>query len=134
MAAIQQVSYFRANLQDKPGELLKVMQALKSKNIGLAGLWGFATSPGKAQLYAVAKNPAKLRGFWRASRLLAEEGKGFFITGNDRTGALNATLESLAKNGINIVAVDAIAVGGKFGSFIWVKPADVKKAAKVLGK
>ena len=133
MAKPQRIPYFMANLEDRPGELLKIMQDLKSKNINLAGVWGFATSPGRAQMYAVAKNPDKLRNAWKASGLLAEEGSGFFVKGPDRVGALLKTLEALANAGVNINAIDAVAVGGQFGSFIWVNPADVQRAAEVLG-
>ena len=133
MPNVQRVTYFMTNLKDKPGALLKIMQGLKAKNIGLAGLWGFGTHDGKAQLFVVAKNPSKLRKVWKASKVLAEEGTGFFIKGTDRTGALLKELESVAKARINIHAVDAIAVGGRFGSFIWVSASDVKRAAKALG-
>jgi prephenate dehydratase len=133
MAKIERGIYFKANLEDKPGALLKVMQDLKAKNIALSGLWGFATSQGKAQLYVIPKNPEKLRDAWKASGLLAEEGTGSWIKGADRTGALNKSLEALSRAGVNIGAIHAISVGGKFGSFLWVKAGDVKKAAEALG-
>ena len=132
MGKVERVTYFMANLDDKPGELLKIMQELKAKNVNLSGLWGFGTEPGKAQLFVVAKNPDKLRNLWKASGLLAEEGTGFFVKGADRTGALLKTLEALAGAGVNIRAIDAIAVDGHFGSFVWVNAADVPKAAKAL--
>ena len=122
-----------ANLVDKPGELLNILQELKSQNIGLSGLWGFGTKPGKAQLFVVGKDAKKLRNTWKASGLLAEEGTGFFVKGADRTGALLKTLEALANDGINIHAIDAISVGGQFGSFIWVESRKVAQAAKALG-
>lgn len=133
MAKPQRVTYFKANLEDRPGQLLKIMQDLRAKNVNLAGVWGFATSPGSAQVYAVAKKPEKLRNTWKASGLFAEEQTAFFVKGADRTGALLKTLEALANAGVNIVAIDAIAVGGQFGSFIWVNAADVDRAAEVLG-
>ncbi len=133
MAKIERVTYFLANLDDRPGTLLKIMRDLKGKNITLAGLWGFATYEGKAQLYVVPKKPDKLRSEWKAAGLLAEEGIGFFVKGADRTGALLSALEALANAGINIRAIDAIAVSGQFGSFIWVHAADEKKAAAALG-
>src|SRR2546422_2905919 len=133
MAKIERVTYFLANLDDRPGTLLKIMRDLKGKNINLAGLWGFSTYEGKAQLYVVPKNPDKLRNEWKAAGLLAEEGIGFFVKGADRTGAMLSTLEALANAGINIRAIDAIAVAGQFGSFIWVHAADEKKAAAALG-
>jgi hypothetical protein len=133
MARIQRVTSFVANLPDNPGELLRVMQDLKGKNVSLSGLWGFATEPGKAQLYVVAKNPDKLRKAWKELGMLSEEAPGFLVTGTDRPGALLKTLEALAGAGINITAIDAIAVGGKFGSFIRVNTAEVDKAASLLG-
>lgn len=133
MAKIDRVTYFKANLEDKPGALMKVMQDLKTKNLGLSGLWGFSTGGGKAQLFVIAKNPEKVRNAWKASGLLAEEGAGFFVKGADRTGALLKSLQALADAGVNIQAIDAIAVGGRFGSFIWTSASDVQKATDALG-
>lgn len=133
MATIERATYFLANLQDEPGAVLKVLQDFKEKDIGLSGLLGFGTSEGKAQLCIVGKNPRKVRNAWKKSGLLADEGIGFWVKGVDRTGALLKPLEALANAGINIVAIDATAVGGRFGSFIRVDKADVEKAAKALG-
>ena len=133
MAKVRKVKYFMANLDDKPGALLKIMQDLKTKNLGLFGLWGFGTHEGKAQLFVVAKNTDKLRDEWKDSGLLAKEGTGFLVKGLDQTGALINILEKLSSSGINIHAIDAIAVGSNFGSFFWVQESDVEKAAKVLG-
>ena len=133
MAAVERATYFVANLKDKPGAAFKVLEGLKAKNVGLSGLWGFSTSGGKAQLYVVGKNPRKVRNAWKASGLLAEEGTGFWLKGTDRTGALLKPLEAIAKAKVNIIAVDAISVGGKFGSFVWVDKKDAGKAAKALG-
>lgn len=133
MAKVQRVKYFMAHLEDKPGALLEVMQKLKEKKVSLGGLWGFGTQGGKAQLFVVARDPARLKRAWKSAGLLAEEGTGFWVSGADRPGALNTTLKALADAGVNIHAVDAIAVGGRFGSFIWVEPGDVARAGKALG-
>jgi len=133
MAKPQRVTYFKANLEDKPGALLAIMQDLKSKNLGLTGLWGFATQPGKAELYIVAKNPDKVRKAWQSAGLIAEEGTGFLLKGTDKTGVLVKNLQAIADAGVNIRAIDAIAVGGRYGSFVWVAPADVERAAHALG-
>jgi hypothetical protein len=133
MSKVERGTYFTANLEDKPGALLKVTQDLKANNIALSGLWGFGTSQGKAQLFVVPRNPSKLRDAWKASGLLAEEGTGFWIKGTDRTGALNKSLEALSSARVNVRAIHAIAAGGRFGSFLWVDAADVEKAAEALG-
>jgi hypothetical protein len=109
------------------------MSELKAKNIGLSGLWGFATQGEKAELYVVPKNPDALRKLWSTPGVIADEGTGFLLRGEDRTGALNKNLQALADAGVNIDAIDAIAVSGRFGSFLWVAPADIDKAAKALG-
>ena len=132
MARALKVRYFKANLENKPGALLKITEELKKKNVALTGLWGFATHGGAAELYVVPKNPAKLRNLWSASGMLSEEGSGFWLKGVDRTGALNECLKSLANAGVNVDAIDAIALGGRFGSFVWVAPDAVDKAAEAL--
>jgi hypothetical protein len=133
VAKVKRVTYFMANLEDKPGELLKVMQNLKDKKIGLKGLWGFGTHSGKAQLFVVAKKVEKLRDLWKSSGLLAEEGTGFLIQGSDQIGAMVESLQTLADGGVNIHAVDAIAAKGRYASFVWVQREDVDKAAEALG-
>jgi len=133
MAKVERVTYFIIKVEDKPGALLKVMQDLRSKSIGLAGLWGYGTGDGMARVFAVGKNPDKLRDALKASGLLSEEGIGFFIKGADRTGALLKPLEALATAGVNIDVTDAIAVGGRFGCFIFVNTTEVEKAAEALG-
>lgn len=132
MAKAQRVQYVMATVDDRPGTLLKLMQDLKARNISLSGLWGFGTRDGKAQVYVVAKSPEKVKNAWRASGQVAEEGTAFFTKGTDRAGALLKTLEALANAGINVRAIHAVAVGGRYGSFLWIDPSDVEKAAKAL--
>lgn len=132
MTTVARITYFMSNLENKPGALLRIMQELRAKNIALAGLWGVETYERAGKLYVVPENPEELKNAWEAAGLLTGEGTGFFITGENKTGVLNESLDALADAGININAIDAIAVGGQFGSFIWVDPADVDKAAKAL--
>lgn len=133
MAKVYKLSYFVANIKDEPGTLLKIMLDLRDKNVGLSGLWGFGARDGEGQLFVIAKDSAVLKEAWEDAGLLAEEGTGFFVTGQDRTGALIESLEHLVEAGINIHSIDAIAVGAVFGSFIWVDASDVEKASAALG-
>jgi hypothetical protein len=133
MAKPQRVRCFKANLEDKPGALLAIMQDLKTKNIALIGLWGYTTQPGKAELFVVPKNPEKLKAAWSASGTLVEERTAFLLKGVDKTGALIKPLEALAQAGVNLSAADGIAVSGNYGSLVWVSPTDVERAAQALG-
>lgn len=132
MTTVARITYFLSNLENKPGALLRIMQDLKAKNIALAGLWGVETREKAGKLYVVPEDPDELKKAWEAVGLLTGEGTGFFITGENRTGVLNESLDALANAGVNINAIDAIAVGGQFGSYIWVDAADIEKAARAL--
>ncbi len=58
---------------------------------------------------------------------------GFLVQGDDRVGAMADIVGKLAEAKINITAVDAVSTGlGRYGAILWVKPRDVKKAAKLL--
>ena len=133
MAAVRRMNYFRVTIGDRPGELLEIMQELKGKAIGLSMLWAFGTDQGKGLVYLVAKSTEKLRAVLREKGLPTEEGTGFYLSGADRTGAFLKTLEALANGDVNIKAIDGIAVGGKFGSFLRVAREEVEKAAAALG-
>ncbi len=132
MTRPMRVRYFKAHLENKPGALLQIMKELKAKDLGLRGLWGYASNHTTADLYVVPKDPQKLRALWSSSGRLKEEGVGYFLRGTDRTGALNKYLEALSLAGINIDCIDAVSIGNQFASFIWVEPKDIDKADKVL--
>lgn len=133
MAKPKRVVYFKGRLEDKPGAGLAVAQSLKAKNIGMVALWGYETQPGEAEMYCIPKDPDKFRNFAKASGMAIEEGVGFYLKGADRTGALVRPLELIAKAGINVIAVHAMAAAGNFGAFVRVGPADVEKTAAALG-
>lgn len=133
MANAQRVTCFKLKIDDKPGALLAILKDLKAKNLGLGGLWATAADPGWTYLYVIPKNPEKVRNFWKGTPLAPEEGTAFYVKGTDKTGALLKTLESIAQAGVNLVQSDAIAVGGKYGTYFLVAAADVDRAAKALG-
>ena len=125
------MTYFKISLEDKVGSLLGIAQDLKSKKIGLVGLGGQEMQGGRAEVYLIAKNPEKLRNAWKSSGIFEEE-TGFLLKGADRTGVLVATLDALAKAGVNIVMTEAMGVGGNYGCFIRVAPVDVERTAQAL--
>ncbi len=133
MAKPLRVVYFKASIEDKPGALLSIAKDLKSKNLGLVGLFGFGTAQGRAELYVIPKNAEKVRNAWKTSGINFEEGTGFFLKGADKTGVLVKSLEAIAQEGVNIVASGAIAVKGQYGSFLQVAQSDVEKTAEALG-
>jgi len=133
MAQPKRVTYFKAKIADTPGTLLGIAQSLKGKKIGLIALWGYSTQPGEADLYCIPRDVEKFRSFANAARMTTWEATGFLLKGADRTGALVSTLEVLAKAGINIVALHAMAAAGNYGAFLHVADADIEKTSAAIG-
>jgi hypothetical protein len=132
MAKVQQLTFLKVHTNDEPGVLLRIMEALKAKNISLKSLWGFGKQDGSAEIYFIGKAPEKIEQALQTNEMVIEKGAAFFTQGTDKAGALLKALETLSDAKINIKGIHAIAVGGKFGSLIWVNDSDVPKAAKAL--
>lgn len=130
--AAKRVTYFKTRVEDKPGLLLGLLKNLKAKNIGLVCLKGVGQGE-HGDILVVAKSPDDLRNEWKNSGILVEEGTAFLVSGEDKTGALLGPLESTAKAGVNVVAIEAVEVNGRYGAVIWVDPADLEKTAIALG-
>src|SRR5207245_6724418 len=65
---------------------------------------------------------------------LSKKKSGFLVQGEDRPGAIAEITEKLARAKINITSVQAFCAGsGRYGGMLWVKPPDMRKAAKALG-
>jgi hypothetical protein len=133
MPHAQRVKFIKTTLKDEPGALLGIMEEFQSKKISLKSLWGFSKQGGDAELVVIGKDAEKIRTLWTSSGRSAEEGDVFFFKGTDKAGALIKSLQALADAHINIKALHAIAVSGRYGSLVWVEPADVENASRALG-
>ena len=130
---IRQVDYFYVQVGDKAGERAKVLRTLKDAGVNLVAFSGFPAGR-RAQLDFI---PADAAAFKRAARTskwkVVGPKRGFLIQGDDRVGAIADIVGKLADAKINVTAIDAICVDGRYGALCWVAPRDVKKAAQVLG-
>ena len=133
MAKAQRITAFTMSLEDKPGALLSIMKRFKEQKVNLAGVWGYTMGPGQAEVLIVGKDPEKVRAALRSSGASFTERTGFFSKGADKVGALLDSLQVISDAGINLDAANAIAVGGKYGSYFWVKEEDAARAERALG-
>ncbi|MCX7984992.1 MAG: hypothetical protein N3A63_08850 [Bacteroidetes bacterium] len=133
MAKPQRLTYLKLQISDYPGALLEVMKALKEKNISLKSLWGYSKENGVADVFIVGKDEGKVQRALPSSITVLEKSTVFFLQGTDKAGALLKMLQILADARINIRALHAIAVSGKYGSLLWVNEGDIEKTARVLG-
>jgi hypothetical protein len=132
---IRKIDYYYVSVPDKPGEASRILTQLHEAGVNLLGFSGFPQGARKAQLDFLPEDP---KTFAKAARkiglTLSAKKTGFLIQGEDRPGAVAELLGKLAAAGINVTAVQAIAAGsGVYGGMLWVKSADVRKAAKALG-
>jgi hypothetical protein len=129
----KKVGYFYVTGPDKPGEGARVLTALREGGVNLLAFHAFPSGGGQSQLDFV---PADERAFQDAAKKAKLKLSGrktvFLVEGDDRPGAVAELLERLATAGTNVTAFDAVRAGPRFGALIWVKEADVDKAAKAL--
>ncbi len=131
---ISRVDYFYIETPNKAGEAARALNALKDAGISLLAFSGFPKGR-RAQLdFVPADSAAFVTVARKAGWKLSAKKSGFLIRGEDRTGAVADILRKLADADINVTAVDAVCAGaGRYGAILWVKPPDLKRAAKTLG-
>lgn len=130
---IRVVDYFYIQAPNKPGEAAKALRILSKAGVNLLAFTGFP----RGRVSQLDFIPEDSRAFVKAARSagwkLSGKKTGFLVQGRDRPGMGARLLSKLAKAKVNITAVDAVAAGkGRYGAILWVKPEDLKLAAKAL--
>jgi hypothetical protein len=129
---VRLVEYFYTSAPDKPGEGAKVLTILKDAGVNLLAFSGFPQGR-RAQLDFIPADPAAFRqAAKKAKWKIIGPRRGFLLQGDDRVGAVADLLERLGSAKINVTAIDAVSVDGRYGALFWVAPKDVKKAAALL--
>ncbi len=130
---VRRLDYFAVSVPNKPGEAARILTALEQAGINLTGFSGFPEGR-RAQMdfmpadFAAFKVVAK-----KAGLTVGPKKTCFMVQGEDRPGAVAAVARKLAEAGINITAMQVACAGeNRYGGLLWVKPEDVRKAAKVL--
>jgi hypothetical protein len=131
---IRKVEYYYVTVPDRPGEGARILGVLKDAGVNLLAFHAFPAAR-RAQIDLVPEEPTALRAAARKAKIkLTGPKAAFLVEGEDRIGAVEELTRRLADAQINLTAMDAVrAGGGRYGALFWVKPRDVKKAARVLG-
>lgn len=130
--SLRKVDYFSIQVADTPGEAFRVLQVLVSGGINLLAC--SARQVGRrAQIDVVPEDARRFKlAVAKAGLEFAAKKSGFLIQGEDRPGALAQNLHHLAKAGINVTSVDAMAAGkGRWGAIVWVASKDLDRAERV---
>jgi hypothetical protein len=130
---VRQVEYFYIEAAQKVGEGAKILRTLKNAGVNLTAFSGFPSGR-RAQLDFFPVDSVAFKNVAKANRWkVVGPRRGFVIQGDDRVGAIADILGKLADAKINVIALDAVSVDGKYGALCWVAQRDVKKAGQVLG-
>lgn len=134
MDTIRKVDYFSMQTAHKVGEGARLLAGLRDAGVDLLAFTGFPSGR-RAQVDFIPADTAQFRAAARKLKLKVGPRKTvFLVQGDDRPGAIAEICEKLADARINMIAMDAVAIGnGRYGAIFWVEPRDVNKAAKVLG-
>lgn len=131
---IRTASYFKMQVADKPGEVATRLGPLRDAGVNLLAVHAFPRNR-RTQVDVVPEDPAAFKQVAKQAKWKVLGPKMcLLVDGDDRPGALADMTAHLGSAKINITAMTGRTAGqGRFGAILWVKPRDVKKAAKVLG-
>ena len=131
---IRPVQYFKVQIADKPGALAGMLAPLREAGVNLMAVHAFPRNR-RTQVDVVPEDPTAFKNVAKEHKLKMQGPKlCLLVDGDDRPGALADLTDRLGSARINITAVTGLCAGqGRFGAILWVKPGDVKKAAKVFG-
>ena len=125
--------YFKVRVPNKPGEAARRLRYLEEAKVNLLAFLAFPRNR-RSQLDFV---PEDVTAFTAAAKQAKWKIQGpricFLVAGEDRVGALGSHAHRLAQAKVNIHATAAMCGGARrYGTILWVKPKDVKKAAMAL--
>jgi len=131
---IRTVQYYKVQIADKPGTLAGALAPFRDAGVNLLAVHAFPRSR-RTQVDVVPVDPTAFKDAAKAHKVKIQGPKMcLLVDGDDRPGALADLTDRLGSAKVNMIAVTGLAAGqGRFGVILWVKPGDVKKAAKVFG-
>jgi hypothetical protein len=130
---IRVVEYFYVTVPNKPGEGARLLDTLRREGVNLLAFSAFPAGR-QSQADFVPEDAAAFRRVAKKAKWKVKgPKKGFLVQGDDRVGAVSDLIGALAVAKINITALDAVSVHGRYGAIFWVAPKDLKKATKIVG-
>ncbi len=131
---MRRAQYFKVQVPNKPGEAARFLGVLEAAPLNLLAFLAFPRNR-RWQMDFVPDDPSAFKAtVTRAGWKIQGPKTCFLVEGEDRVGAIAMCAHRLAIAKVNIHAVAAVVGGaGRYGIILWVKPKDVRRAAKALG-
>jgi hypothetical protein len=132
MAHWKQLTEFVVRLPHRAGELARLAAQLNTANIEIVSYFGPTEGRSADGFHIVPADADLFRDFAAKIGLGTWEEAVFYLTAEYRGGDLVATLEGIARAGINIEFIEALHVDSRFGVLIWVDDSDVDRLVHIL--
>ena len=130
--SVRVVDYFYVTVPNKAGEGARVLDALRREGVNLLAFSAFPEGRKSQTDFIPEDSAAFRRAAKKAKWKVTGPKKVFLLQGDDRVGLLADIVGALADVKINITALDAISVHGRYAALLWVAPKDLKKAQKAI--
>lgn len=130
--AVRLVDYFYVTAPNKAGEGARLLDALRREGVNLLAFSAFPEGRKSQADFIPEDSAAFRRAAKKAKWKLTGPKKVFLLQGDDRVGVLADVVGALAGAKVNITALDAVSVHGRYGALLWVAAKDLKKAQKAL--
>jgi hypothetical protein len=130
--SVRLVDYFYVTVPNKAGEGARLLDALRREGVNLLAFSAFPERRKSQADFIPEDSAAFRRAAKKAKWKVTGPKKVFLLQGDDRVGLLAEVVGALAGAKINITALDAISVHGRYGALLWVAPKDLKKAQKAI--
>lgn len=125
--------YFAIAAVNEAGQLAQINATLMEARVPCSGIWSFPTHGRAAEIMVMPRDAEQFLKVASGTSWEFREGFCFRLEGTDRTGAIVDILKQLADDKINLRAVDAMAVEGKFACCLWVDDNEREHVSQVLG-
>lgn len=130
--AVRLVDYFYITIPNKPGEGARALELLRAQGVNLLAFSAFPEGRRSQADFIPEDSAAFRRAAKRAKWKVTGPKKVFLVQGDDRVGALADLARALGNAKVNVTALDAVSVHGRFAAIFWVAAKDLKKTQKVV--
>ncbi len=130
--AVRLVDYFYVAVPNKAGEGARLLDALRREGVNLLAFSAFPEGRKSQADFVPEDSAAFRRAAKKAKWKVTGPKKVFLLQGDDRVGLIADVVGALASARINITALDAVSVHGRYGALVWVAPKDVNKSKKAI--
>jgi hypothetical protein len=132
---VRRCNYYYTTVQDQPGEGFRLLNRLAELGVDLLAFTGIPVGPLRTQFTLFPADEAQFKAAAEKMRVTIDGPHAAFLAqGDDELGALAGIHRTLYDANVNVFASSGAADGkGDFAYVIYVKPAEIDRAAEALG-